>query len=127
MPDSYIRKIPLPYKAMKTPSFPTAFFDVAIGNVPLVILSCLTRNTTSIIFLSTITFLRKTLDKVRPGGVIAFITSSGTMDKRNSKVRKYIAQRADLIGAVRLPNNTFKKNAGTEVTADILFCKSESV
>ena len=58
---------------------------------------------------------------MRPGGVIAFITSSGTMDKRTSKVRRYIAQRADLIGAVRLPNNTFKKNAGTEVTADILF------
>ena len=66
-------------------------------------------------------FFGKTLDKVRPGGVIAFITSSGTMDKRNSNVRKYIAQRAELLGAIRLPNNTFKANAGTEVTSDILF------
>ena len=66
-------------------------------------------------------FFAKTLDKVRPGGVVAFITSSGTMDKKNSNVRKYIAQRADLIGAIRLPDNTFKANAGTEVTSDILF------
>ena len=63
----------------------------------------------------------KTLDKVRPGGIVAFITSKGTMDKENSAVRKYIAQRADLIGAIRLPNTAFKRNAGTEVTSDILF------
>ena len=69
-------------------------------------------------------FFAKTLDKVRPGGIVAFITSSGTMDKQNSKVRKYIAQRAELVGAIRLPNDTFKKNAGTEVTADILFISS---
>ena len=68
-------------------------------------------------------FFAKTLDKVRPGGVIAFVTSKGTMDKQNSNVRKYIAQRADLIGAIRLPNNTFSKNAGTEVTSDIIFLK----
>ena len=66
-------------------------------------------------------FFAKTLDKIRPGGVIAFITSKGTMDKENPEVRKYIAQRADLIGAIRLPNNTFTKNAGTEVTSDIIF------
>lgn len=66
-------------------------------------------------------FFGKTLDKVRPGGVIAFITSKGTLDKENSAVRKYLAQRADLIGAIRLPNNAFKANAGTEVTSDIIF------
>ncbi len=68
-------------------------------------------------------FFAKTLDKVRPGGVIAFITSKGTMDKQNASVRKYLAQRAELLGAVRLPNTAFKKNAGTEVTSDILFLK----
>lgn len=68
-------------------------------------------------------FFGKTLDKVRPGGVIAFITSKGTMDKQNSEVRKYIAQRTELLGAIRLPNNTFSKNAGTEVTSDIIFLK----
>ncbi len=66
-------------------------------------------------------FFAKTLDKVRPGGIIAFVTSSGTMDKKNSAVRKYIAQRAELLGAVRLPNNAFLQNAGTQVVADILF------
>ena len=66
-------------------------------------------------------FFGKTLDKVRPGGIIAFITSKGTMDKANPAVRKYIAQRADLIGAIRLPSDTFTKNAGTKVTSDILF------
>ncbi len=68
-------------------------------------------------------FFGKTLDKVRSGGVIAFITSKGTLDKQNSEVRKYIAQRAELLGAIRLPNNTFSKNAGTEVTSDIIFLK----
>ncbi len=68
-----------------------------------------------------IIFFGKTLDKVRPGGVVAFITSKGTLDKENPNVRKYIAQRADLLGAIRLPNNTFVKNAGTEVTSDIIF------
>ena len=66
-------------------------------------------------------FFGKTLDKVRPGGIIAFVTSKGTMDKENTAARKYLAQRADLIGAIRLPNNAFKDNAGTEVTSDILF------
>lgn len=66
-------------------------------------------------------FFGKTLDKVRPGGIVAFITSKGTLDKENSAVRRYLAQRADLIGAIRLPDNTFKRNAGTEVTSDIIF------
>ena len=65
--------------------------------------------------------LSKTLDKVRPGGVVAFVTSKGTMDKKSPEVRKYLAQRAELLGAVRLPNTAFKENAGTEVTSDILF------
>lgn len=73
----------------------------------------------------TISFARA-LDKVRPGGVVAFITSKGTMDKENSSVRKYIAQRADLLGAIRLPNDTFKAAAGTEVTSDILFLQKRS-
>ena len=66
-------------------------------------------------------FITKTLDKVRPGGIVAFITTKGTMDKKNSKVREALAQKADLLGAVRLPSNAFKANAGTEVTTDILF------
>ncbi len=100
---------------------PDSFFDVAIGNVPFGDFKLLDKKYNKHNFLIHDYFFAKTLDKVRPGGVVAFITSSGTMDKRNSKVRRYIAQRADLIGAIRLPNNTFKKNAGTEVTADILF------
>ena len=100
---------------------PDSFFDVAIGNVPFGDFKLLDKKYNKHNFLIHDYFFAKTLDKVRPGGVIAFITSSGTMDKRTSNVRRYIAQRADLIGAVRLPNNTFKKNAGTEVTADILF------
>jgi DNA methylase len=68
-------------------------------------------------------FFAKTLDKVRPGGIVAFITSKGTLDKSNPEVRKYLAQRAELLGAVRLPNKAFKSNAGTEVTSDILFLK----
>ena len=66
-------------------------------------------------------FFAKSLDKLRPGGVMALITSKGTMDKENSSVRKYIAQRAELLGAIRLPNDTFKSSAGTEVVSDILF------
>ena len=68
-------------------------------------------------------FFAKTLDKVRPGGIVAFVTSKGTMDKENSSIRKYLSQRAELVGAIRLPDNTFKGNAGTEVTSDIIFLK----
>lgn len=102
-------------------ALPDSFFDVAIGNVPFGNYKVLEKKYDKHNFLIHDFFFAKTLDKVRPGGIVAFITSSGTMDKQNSKVRKYIAQRADLIGAIRLPNDTFKKNAGTEVTADILF------
>ncbi len=102
-------------------TLPDSFFDVAVGNVPFGNFKVMEKKYDKHNFLIHDFFFAKTLDKVRPGGIVAFITSSGTMDKQNSKVRKYIAQRADLVGAIRLPNNTFKKNAGTEVTADILF------
>lgn len=68
-------------------------------------------------------FFGKSLDKIRPGGVLAFITSKGTLDKEDDSVRRYLSQRAELIGAIRLPNTTFKRNAGTEVTSDIIFLK----
>ena len=102
-------------------SLPDSFFDVAIGNVPFGQFKVIDKKYDKNNWLIHDYFFGKTLDKVRPGGVIAFITSSGTMDKRNSNVRKYIAQRAELLGAIRLPNNTFKANAGTEVTSDIIF------
>jgi N12 class adenine-specific DNA methylase len=101
--------------------FPDAFFDLAVGNVPFgdygVIDSRYAKHGFSIHNF----FFAKSLDKVRPGGVVAFITSKYTMDERNPKVRKYLAERAELLGAVRLPNNAFLKNAGTETTMDILF------
>ena len=100
---------------------PDSFFDVAVGNVPFGDFKVLDRKYDKYHWLIHDYFFGKTLDKVRPGGIIAFVTSKGTMDKENSAVRKYLAQRADLIGAIRLPNNAFKDNAGTEVTSDILF------
>ncbi len=100
---------------------PDSFFDLAIGNVPFGQYKVADRKYDKYNFLIHDYFFAKTLDKVRPGGLIAFITSSGTMDKQNASVRRYIAQRTELIGAVRLPNNAFKANAGTEVVADILF------
>ena len=100
---------------------PDSFFDVAIGNVPFGDFKVLDKRYDKHHWLIHDYFFGKTLDKVRPGGIVAFITSKGTMDKENSAVRKYLAQRADLIGAIRLPNTAFKRNAGTEVTSDILF------
>ena len=102
-------------------ALPDSFFDVAIGNVPFGDYSVADKRYDKNRFLIHDYFIAKTLDKVRPGGIIAFVTSSGTMDKKNPSVRKYIAQRADLLGAVRLPNNAFLANAGTGVVADILF------
>lgn len=102
-------------------NLPNSFFDVAVGNVPFGDFKVLDKKYDKHKFLIHDYFFAKTLDKVRPGGVIAFITSKGTLDKENPSVRKYIAQRADLLGAIRLPNNTFKANAGTEVTSDIIF------
>ena len=97
------------------------FFDVAVGNVPFGNYKVADRAFDKYGFLIHDYFLAKTLEQVRPGGVIAFITSKGTMDKASPEVRRYIAQRAELLGAIRLPNNAFKANAGTEVTSDILF------
>ena len=100
---------------------PDSFFDAAVGNVPFGDFKVVDKRYDKHRWLIHDYFFGKALDKVRPGGVIAFITSKGTMDKENPAVRKYLAQRADLIGAIRLPDNTFKQNAGTEVTSDILF------
>ena len=102
-------------------NLPDSFFDVAIGNVPFGEFKVFDSRYDRYNFFIHDYFFAKTLDKVRPGGVIAFITSSGTMDKKNPYVRRYLAQRAELIGAIRLPNDTFTKNAGTKVTSDILF------
>ena len=103
--------------------FSDSFFDVAIGNVPFGQFKVSDKRYDKNNFLIHDYFFGKALDQVRPGGVIAFITSKGTMDKESTAVRKYIAQRAELLGAIRLPNNAFKANAGTEVTSDILFLK----
>ena len=105
----------------ETVQMPDSFFDVAVGNVPFGDFKVLDKKYDKHHWLIHDYFFGKTLDKVRPGGIVAFITSKGTLDKENSAVRKYLAQRADLIGAIRLPDNTFKRNAGTEVTSDILF------
>ena len=102
-------------------SMTDSFFDVAVGNVPFGSYKLSDKRYDKHNFLIHDYFFAKALDQVRPGGIIAFVTSKGTLDKANPEVRKYIAQRAELLGAVRLPNNAFKANAGTEVTSDIIF------
>lgn len=102
-------------------NLPDSFFDAAVGNVPFGQFKVPDKRYEKHNFLIHDYFFARTLDKVRPGGVVAFISSKGTMDKENPAVRKYIAQRADLLGAIRLPNDTFKAAAGTEVTSDIIF------
>ena len=101
--------------------FPDNFFDVAVGNVPFGQFKVQDRRYDRLNLSIHEYFFAKTLDKVRPGGVVAFVTSSYTMDKRTGNVRKYIAQRAELLGAIRLPNDAFKAAAGTEVVSDVLF------
>ena len=101
--------------------FPDSFFDIAVGNVPFGGFKVPDRRYDKYNFAVHDYFFAKTLDKVRPGGIVAFITSKGTLDKANPSVRKYISQRAELLGAVRLPNTAFKSYAGTEVTSDIIF------
>ena len=101
--------------------FPDDFFDVAIGNVPFGNYQVFDRRYEKQHFMIHDYFFAKTLDQLRSGGIIAFITSKGTMDKKSDTVRAYLSQRAELLGAIRLPNNAFKNNAGTEVTSDILF------
>ena len=100
---------------------PDSFFDGVIGNVPFGDFKVSDKRYDKYNFLIHDYFFAKSLDKLRPGGVMSLVTSKGTMDKENSNVRKYIAQRAELLGAIRLPNDTFKGNAGTEVVSDILF------
>ena len=100
---------------------PDSFFDAAIGNVPFGSFKVIDKRYDRYNFLIHDYFFARTLDKVRPGGVLAFVTSKGTMDKDTPTVRKYLAQRADLLGAIRLPNNPFQDAAGTAVTSDILF------
>ena len=100
---------------------PDSFFDGIIGNVPFGDFKVSDKRYDKYNFLIHDYFFAKSLDKLRPGGLMALVTSKGTMDKENSNVRKYIAQRAELLGAIRLPNDTFKGNAGTEVVSDILF------
>ena len=112
---------PIAVNGFEKVQMPDSFFDVAVGNVPFGDFKVTDKKYDKHHWLIHDYFFGKTLDKVRPGGIVAFITSKGTMDKENSAVRKYLAQRADLIGAIRLPDNAFKQNAGTEVTSDILF------
>lgn len=100
---------------------PDSFFDGVIGNVPFGDFKVADKRYDKYNFFIHDYFFAKSLDKLRPGGVMALVTSKGTMDKTNSTVRKYIAQRAELLGAIRLPNDTFKGNAGTEVVSDVLF------
>ncbi len=102
-------------------AFPDNFFDVAIGNVPFGDYKLSEKRYDKLNLNIHDHFFAKSLDKIRAGGVVAFVTSKGTLDKNDSKFRKYLAQRAELLGAVRLPNNAFKSNAGTEVTSDIIF------
>lgn len=108
-------------KGYEQTSYPDNFFDLAIGNVPFGNYSVADKRYDSNNFHIHDYFFAKTLDKVAPGGIVAFITSKGTLDKENPKAREYLAKRADLIGAIRLPNNAFKGNANTEVTSDIIF------
>lgn len=113
-------------KGYEKTDFQNDFFDVAIGNVPFGQYKVLDKSYDKHNFYIHDYFFAKTIDKVRPGGVIAFITSKGTMDKANPSVRRYIAQRTQLLGAIRLPNDAFK-NAGTSVTSDIIFLKKRDM
>lgn len=110
-------------KGFEETSFSNNFFDLVIGNVPFGDFKVNDREYKRNNFLIHDYFFAKSIDKVRNGGVIAFITSSGTMDKKDESIRKYINARAEFLGAIRLPNDTFKGVAGTEVTSDIIFLK----
>ena len=108
-------------KGFEDADYPDNFFDLAIGNVPFGNYGVSDQRYDKYKFHIHDYFFAKAIDKVRPGGVVAFITSKGTLDKQDEKVRRYLAERAELLGAIRLPNNAFAANAGTEVTTDILF------
>lgn len=108
-------------KGFEETDFTDNFFDVVVGNVPFGDFKVYDRKYNAENFKIHDYFVAKSIDKVRPGGIVAVITTKGTMDKKNNSVRKYLAERAELVGAVRLPNSAFKAEAGTEVTGDILF------
>ena len=108
-------------QGFETAQYPDSFFDCVIGNVPFGSYKVADRKYDRHNFMIHDYFIAKSLDLVRPGGVVAVVTSSGTLDKKNPAVRQYIANRADLLGAIRLPDNAFRKNAGTDVVSDILF------
>jgi N12 class adenine-specific DNA methylase len=113
-------------KGFEKTEFTSNSFDVAIGNVPFGDISIYDKDFKGSNLIHDY-FFKKALDKVQPSGVIAFITSKGTLDKTDNSVRKYLAERAELLGAIRLPNNAFKKNAGTEVTSDIVFLRKRDI
>lgn len=115
------QKSSIAVKGFEEVNYSNSFFDVAIGNVPFANIQLNDKKYNLKNFLIHDYFFAKSIDKVRPGGILAFITSQGFMDRKNEDARKYIASRADLIGAIRLPNNVFKDSAGTMVTSDILF------
>lgn len=114
-------KAQIKIKGFEETQYPDNFFDVAVGNVPFGDYKLYDAKYAKLGFRIHDYFFAKTLDKVRPGGIVAFITSKGTLDKANPSVRKYIAERAELLGAVRLPSTAFKDSAGTDVTSDIIF------
>ena len=114
-------------KGLEETSFSNNFFDAIIGNVPFGEYKVNDREYNKNNFLIHDYFFAKSIDKVRNGGIIAFITSSGTMDKKDESVRRYLAARAEFLGAIRLPNDTFKGVAGTEVTSDIIFLKKRDI
>lgn len=115
------QKSSIAIKGFENVDYSDSFFDVVVGNVPFGTEYLNDKKYDKYHFVIHDYFFAKAIDKVRPGGIIALITSKGTLDKENSDFRKYLAQRANLVGAIRLPNNTFKKNAGTEITSDIIF------
>ena len=115
------QKNPIAIQGFETADYPDSFFDCIVGNVPFGQYKVNDRRYDRHNFLIHDYFIAKSLDLVRPGGVVAVVTSNGTMDKQNPSARKYFAERADLLGAVRLPNNAFMRNANTGVVADILF------
>lgn len=111
-------------KGFEKTKFENDSFDAVVGNVPFGDYKLSDKDYDKHKFYIHDYFVAKSIDKVRPGGIVAVVTSKGTMDKENPEMRMYVAQRAELLGAIRLPNNAFKANAGTEVTSDILFSKS---
>ena len=117
------QKANISIKGFEETTFPDNFFDAAVGNVPFGDYKVYDSKYNKLNFKVHDYFLAKSIDQVRPGGIVAFITTKGTMDKANASVRRYLGQRAELIGAIRLPTRAFKENAGTEVTSDILFLK----